>query len=170
MEKLFEKENLESKILHLRKIERGEFPLTTKKNKEKHYCEYCGKEIIRKGKRFCSIECLGKYNQQNEYNKESLIETSKNVHSMMEMARLYNITDNALRKHLRKFNIYEECKLNFIDPRKKIAQYSLSGEFIKNWNSASEIKKILGINPDKVRNTCIGNQKQSGGFIWKYIE
>ena len=35
MEKLFEKENLESKILHLRKIERGEFPLTTKKNKEK---------------------------------------------------------------------------------------------------------------------------------------
>jgi hypothetical protein len=58
-------------------------------------------------------------------------------------------------------------KMSDISPNKKIVlQYSLEGNFIKEWDSIKEIEnklKILGVS-----GVCRGKCEQSGGFIWRY--
>lgn len=53
---------------------------------------------------------------------------------------------------------------------KKILQYSLLGEFIKEWKSVSEASNYLGITASSI-SSCLKNKvKTSGGFQWKYYE
>lgn len=56
------------------------------------------------------------------------------------------------------------------DPRKskRIVQYDLLGNFIKEWESAKEIQRKLKINNSNVIQNCKGNVKSAGGFVWRY--
>lgn len=51
---------------------------------------------------------------------------------------------------------------------KKIEQYTLDGEYIKTFNSANEIQRLLGIWSAGVLKCCDGKFASSKGFIWKY--
>lgn len=51
---------------------------------------------------------------------------------------------------------------------KSINQYTKSGEFIREWNNASEASKELGIANENITSCCRGRIKSAGGFIWKY--
>ena len=53
---------------------------------------------------------------------------------------------------------------------RKILQYSKSGEFIREWQGAREIERVLGINNSNIIQCCKGRYKSAGGFIWKYKE
>ena len=54
--------------------------------------------------------------------------------------------------------------VKFIKP---VAQYDLNGNFIRNWTSIKDAKTKLNIN--NIPAVCKGKAKQSGGYIWKYI-
>lgn len=53
--------------------------------------------------------------------------------------------------------------------RKAVLQYSLDGDFIKEWPSAHAASRGLGrkINAD-ISLVCKGEKKSAGGYIWKY--
>lgn len=51
---------------------------------------------------------------------------------------------------------------------KPINQYDLQGNFIKSWNSGTEIKITLGYSNGNICNCCRGKQKTAYGFIWRY--
>ena len=53
---------------------------------------------------------------------------------------------------------------------RKILQYSKDGEFIKEWQSAVEVKRVLAINNSNIIQCCRGNPNHTtaGGFVWKY--
>ena len=52
---------------------------------------------------------------------------------------------------------------------RKVYQYSLSGEFIKGWNSVSEIENKLGYNGFTIRNVCNCDERLSAyGYQWSY--
>lgn len=53
---------------------------------------------------------------------------------------------------------------------KRILQYTKEGEFIKEWESASEIVKELGYNKCNIHKCCRGYYgcKTLKGYIWKY--
>ena len=53
---------------------------------------------------------------------------------------------------------------------KPILQYSKSGEFIREWQGASEVERVLGINNSHIIECCKGKLKSSGGFVWRYKE
>ena len=55
---------------------------------------------------------------------------------------------------------------------RKILQYSKSGEFIREWQSATEVDRLLKINQSNITQCCRGNPNHTtaGGFIWKYKE
>ena len=53
---------------------------------------------------------------------------------------------------------------------KKILQYSKSGEFIREWQGAREVERVLGIDNSHINACCRGKQKSAYGFIWKYKE
>ena len=60
---------------------------------------------------------------------------------------------------------------NKIPPNmKKINQFDLEGNFIKTWESQTEIQRKLNIYQSNIYKVCSGKRKQTGGFIWKYAE
>ena len=54
--------------------------------------------------------------------------------------------------------------------RKKICQYELSGEFIKEWNTATQINDELGFDKSAILRCCKGAQKKSYWYVWKFKE
>ena len=65
---------------------------------------------------------------------------------------------------------YGNClkKIKANQHRKKINQYDLEGNFIKQWSSVSEIKEKLNIT--NIASSCLGRYKQCNGFIWRYAD
>ena len=60
-------------------------------------------------------------------------------------------------------------KLNYEPSNKKpVSQYTLDGELIKTYESASSAAKDLGLNSNNIRKACKGKFKSSGGFLWAY--
>lgn len=47
-------------------------------------------------------------------------------------------------------------------------QYDKDGNFIKEWKSAKEAGKTIGIYPSSITRTCNNERNTAGGFVWKY--
>lgn len=58
--------------------------------------------------------------------------------------------------------------LKSISKQKKIFQYDLENNFIKEWESGKKASEILNINNGNITNCVKGKYKTAGGFIWKY--
>lgn len=54
--------------------------------------------------------------------------------------------------------------------KRRVAQYSLSGELIQIFESMSKAESETGISNNNIRKCCKGNGKTAGGFIWKYYD
>lgn len=54
------------------------------------------------------------------------------------------------------------------DWKKHVLQYTKDGDFIKEWKSAFEASKALGINKNGIANCARGTTKSSNGYVWKY--
>lgn len=52
---------------------------------------------------------------------------------------------------------------------KKINQYSLEWEFIREWDSIADVQRNLNINHAHISSVCLWRRRKSGGFIWKYL-
>ena len=52
--------------------------------------------------------------------------------------------------------------------RKTILQFTLDGEFVKKWQSGTEINKELHILKGDISACCKGKQKSAGGYKWCY--
>jgi hypothetical protein len=53
---------------------------------------------------------------------------------------------------------------------KKVKQYNLIGNFIKEYNSINEASKQTSINQGNISMCILGKRKTAGGYIWKYKE
>lgn len=53
-------------------------------------------------------------------------------------------------------------------PTKPILQYTKDGEFIREWTSASEASRVIGIHQGDITNCCKGKRKSAGGLVWRY--
>jgi len=69
-------------------------------------------------------------------------------------------------------NEYDISKnYSYKDKRSKsICQYSLSGEFIKEWKSTMDIERELNISNSSISGCCKGKKHylSAGGYIWKF--
>ena len=52
--------------------------------------------------------------------------------------------------------------------RKKVMQFTLDGEFIREWQSIKEAAHNTKASSGNIVSCCKGAIKSSGGFIWKY--
>lgn len=50
-----------------------------------------------------------------------------------------------------------------------IAQYTLTGDFLKSFSGIGEAARSLGISAGGICNCLKGNRKTCGGFKWAYI-
>jgi len=51
---------------------------------------------------------------------------------------------------------------------KPVLQYSITGDYIKEWNSMAEVKKELNFHTSAIIKSCKGEYKQAYGYVWKY--
>lgn len=73
--------------------------------------------------------------------------------------RLSEIAKNRPKEHYK--NIIQKCSI-------KVNQYTLDGVFIKEWFSAKEAGRELGIDNGDIGKVCMGKRRQVKGFIFKY--
>jgi hypothetical protein len=52
--------------------------------------------------------------------------------------------------------------------KKKVVQLTFNGEFIREWESAAEIERELGINNASISSVCLGKRKTVGGYKWEF--
>lgn len=67
-----------------------------------------------------------------------------------------------------------ECKLkldkiNGINKKKKIAQYTKDGKFLKTWDSATDIERELGYFGSNINKCVKGIIPSAYGFKWEYL-
>ena len=55
-----------------------------------------------------------------------------------------------------------------LKPTKHIAQFDLEGNFIKEWKSASDAARELGVPYRSILANCNGKNKTAHGYIWKF--
>ena len=48
-----------------------------------------------------------------------------------------------------------------------VDQYTLDGEFVKTWDSATQAKENIK-SASKINEVCRGRRKQSAGYVWRY--
>ena len=49
---------------------------------------------------------------------------------------------------------------------KKVLQYDLKGNFMKEWESISQIETTLNIHKSLISDCCLGKQKTAKGYLW----
>ena len=84
----------------------------------------------------------------------------------------HNHSDETKKKisqaHLGKRKTLEHNK-NSADARcKTVLQFDKNNNFIKEWKSATEVKKELGYNQGHIAGVCNGLRKTHKGYFWKY--
>lgn len=164
---LLEQEKKRENEIYQNKLKYGNIRKYPNKEKIIKYCQLCGKEITGKGEKYCSDECYKKEVTKNIPSKEQLLKDSLKFKSLEQLSRIYNVTANGCKKWLKKYDIYDEVKKNFKQDY-SIVQYSLEGDFIKEWKNAIEIETELNIKRNHIQRNCNGLQHSSYGFIWKY--
>lgn len=65
-----------------------------------------------------------------------------------------------------KYNNYKPGIYN----KKPVLQYDLDMNFIKEWDSATDVKNELGFNNSSITNCCKNISKTSYNYIWRYKE
>jgi hypothetical protein len=67
-------------------------------------------------------------------------------------------------------NKISNTRTNKPHPKKHtpVCQYDINGVFIKEFISANEASKAVGVTDGRIRAAARGVQQTSGGFIWKY--
>lgn len=62
-----------------------------------------------------------------------------------------------------------EHKYNIVySNAKTVNQYTIDGEFIKQWESTHEVKRALGYSQGHISSCCRGECRKAYGYIWKY--
>lgn len=74
----------------------------------------------------------------------------------------YNNNYGTVKERIKKANI------NHPNKSKQILQYTLDGEFLKEYPSAMEVERQIGFRQGCISRVCRGERKSTGGFIWRY--
>lgn len=128
--------------------------------KNNGYHEVC--LYINKQKKYCLIHrlvALTFIENNNNYSQVNHIDGNKNNNSVNNLEW---VDSHANNKHAWDNN------LNKPSITRKVKQYTLSGEYIKTYNSIAEATRATGAT--KISLVANGKRKSSGGFSWKWVE
>ena len=125
-------------------------------------------------KKFNSIICGynirsgGSFGKHSEESKQKMSKSGK-LKIFTEEHKLNLSKASQHRKETQGIIISPETQSKMTKSRQKIViQYTLDGEFIKEWENIYLIENELNISKARLYSTCQGKQKSTAGFIWKY--
>lgn len=85
----------------------------------------------------------------------------------------YSRTDSRLQKGWsveEAFDIVPHTRKKVIikSRRKPVIQFTINGDYVREWESMYDAAEELKCNPKYIKKTCRGEQKSYFGFVWKY--
>ena len=100
--------------------------------------------------------------------------TKKAISDAMKGVPLSEATKKAISDAKKGVPLSEATKKALSDAMKgvnakKILQFTKSGEFIREWPSATEAYRQLGISQSSICGCCNGKCKSAGGYVWEYV-
>lgn len=117
--------------------------------------------------------------QMNNTSQNRFIEYNGEKLTVMQWSRRTGIEEGTIRRRLDSYGYsvaealgYETHTKKSWDrshTRKPVNQYSLDGEFIREWPSIQEAADTLNIRQASIRACATGYYKSGGGFIWRYL-
>lgn len=116
------------------------------------------------------------YTQANNKRNNRVYKYKEKEYTIAELSRKYNINYYALRSRLNKgMDINSAIEIQYLNKNnkfysKKVNQYDLKNNFIKNYPSMKEAERQLGIQTTLISQCCRGLIKTAGGYIWEYAE
>ena len=97
----------------------------------------------------------------NKYTVNKIVEeTGLNVETVRSYLNKNGITHENIRARANKAIGKSKSK--------KVYQYDLLGNFIKEWESTMEVERSLGLDHRNIGAVCNGKRKTCGKYIWKY--
>lgn len=145
--------------------------------KEEHYKYHSGENHNCYG-RPCSEETKKKISEKLKgenhpfYGKHPSEETRRRM-SKSKMGRVLSEETRRRISKNRKGIVFTETHIENIRKsrdkmRKPVYQYTLDGEFVREWESMCEVKRELGYSDRHISECCKGKLKTAYGFLWKY--
>lgn len=94
-------------------------------------------------------------------NKKNGVTANNNVENLEWCTIMYN------NNYMNRNQLISDTQKNRVDLSKKILQYSLNGDFIKEWCSQKEIERKLGFKQSNISYACLDTTThQMFGFMW----
>ena len=111
--------------------------------------------------RWCTVKENVNNPLSKQHQRESAIGRKHSEESKTKMSLKRRGKDNIMygKNHTR------ETKIKMSIP---IVQYSINGEYIREFIGATEAFEITGIHRQNISDALKGRRKQAGGFLWKY--
>ena len=139
----------------------------------KSYIDLYGEEKAKEIKKKQSNSQKGK-KKISEEGKKKLSELMKNRIVSEETKKKISLSLIGHKRNLGKKHSEETKKKISISKkgsiphnRYEILQYDKNNTFIKEWGSATDVTKKLGISQGNITEVILGNRKSAGGFYWK---
>jgi hypothetical protein len=106
------------------------------------------------------------FGEQISNNKERSVKISKSSIGMSKSHKGKLFTEEHKKKIKDTRGFLKTRKNTWQDT--PVIQYSICGDFIKEWLSQKEATIFLGKNGDGIGACCRGRQKKAYGFVWKF--
>ena len=131
-----------------------------------------GKRVKKTIHRLVAETFLDNKNNFTDINHKDGNKLNNKLSNLEYCTRSYNLKE-AYRLKLRKKVKPMLNKKDYLCPTsKKINQYDLNGNFIKEWGSTMQIERELKIKHSHISDCCLKNRnyKTAGGYKWEYAE
>ncbi len=130
--------------------------------------ELCEKNKLRSREQYYLDNYIGEYNLSPDSISVSGYKWSEESKKRFSQKKKGVIFSDKHKKKLSE-NCYWAGRTGSNNIRsKKVKQYSLNNELIKEFDSIIDASKETGVNSRCISMVCLNQRKQTGGFIWKH--
>lgn len=128
-----------------------------------------GRKRTEEERRKISVNKKGKYCGEKAYwyNKHHSDETKKKISNYNKGRQVKEKNPFWGKRHTAESRA-KMSKSHMGKQNKPIYQYTLDGQFIREWHSTRDIKLELGLDRSFISACCRGKYKTGGGFLWRY--
>lgn len=118
---------------------------------------------------------IGGQNGTFKYSDEFILNLWNTGKTIKTLKQEYQMNYNNLSERLKALGVSKEeinqrAYSDYSDKKKRVAQYTLKGEYIQTFPSISAAAKEINSNTSNISGVCTGRRKSCKGYIWKYIE